>query len=114
MRRTVTESVRLTFQGKLLEVAEEESVKIDDLMRRFQSAKRTAFKRLLEGTIDEKEIQKEIAEKFMQNSRYVESAILDAKAIIDSQRELLPYYIENYEGKIRKSKKKSWKNVIPN
>ena len=106
MRRTVTESVRLTFQGKLLELTEEDRVKIDDLMRRFQSAKRTAFKRLVKGAIEEKEIQKELAEKFILNSKYVESAILDAKAIIDSQRELLPYYIENYEGKIRKSKKK--------
>ena len=106
MRRTVTESVRLTFQGKLLEVAEEDRVKIDDLMRRLQSAKRTAFKRLLEVTSSEKEIRKELSEKFILNSKYVDSAIIDAKAIIDSQRELLPYYIENYEGKIRKSKKK--------
>ena len=58
MKRTVTEGVRLTFQGKLLEVAEEESVKIDDLMRRFQSAKRTAFKRLVEGGKKSKEIGK--------------------------------------------------------
>ncbi|MFX0163099.1 MAG: hypothetical protein ACFE68_07215 [Candidatus Hodarchaeota archaeon] len=46
MRRTVTEGVRLIFQGNLLEVAEEDRVKIDDLMRRFQSAKRTDFKSL--------------------------------------------------------------------
>jgi len=106
MRRTITESVRLTFQGKLLEVKEEERVEIDDLMRRFQSAKRTAFKRFLGGTIKEKGIEKEVVEKFILNLDYARSAISDAKAIMDSQKELLPYYIENYEGKIRKSKKK--------
>lgn len=106
MRRIVTESVCLTFQGKLLEVREEDCVKIDDLMRCFQSAKRTAFKRLLEGTFKIKEIEQEIAEKFVLNSTYARSAISDAEAIIDSQRELLPYYVANYEGKIRKSKKK--------
>ncbi|MFX0163610.1 MAG: hypothetical protein ACFE68_09855 [Candidatus Hodarchaeota archaeon] len=106
MRRTVTESVHLTFQGKLLEVAEEESVKIDDLMRRFQSAKRTAFKRLVEGGKKSKEIEKELVEKFVLNAVYARSAISDVKAIIDSQEELLPYYVENYEGKIRKSNNK--------
>gem|GEM_PF-385219 len=106
MRRTVTESVRLTFQGKLLEVAKEDRVKIDDLMKRFQSAKRTAFKRLVEGGKKSKEIEKELVEKFILNTVYSRSAISDAEAIIDSQRELLPFYIANYEGKIRKSKKK--------
>ncbi|MFX0161795.1 MAG: hypothetical protein ACFE68_00235 [Candidatus Hodarchaeota archaeon] len=106
MRRTVTEGGLLTFQGKLLEVKEEDSVKIDDLMRRFQSAKRTAFKRLVEGGNKNKGLEKELVENFILNSEYARSAISDAKAIMDSQRELLPYYIANYEGKIRKSKKK--------
>ncbi len=106
MWRTVTESVCLTFQSKLLEVAEKERVKIDDLMRRFQSAKRTAFKRLVEGLKKSKEIEKELVEKFILNSGFARSAISDARAIMDSQRELLSYYVQNYEGKIKKSKKK--------
>jgi len=54
-----------------------------DLMRRFSSAMRYAYKRLLEG-ISEKEIEKAIKEKHKLNARYVRNAILIAESILIS------------------------------
>jgi predicted transposase len=49
---------------------EEEKEKVLALMRRFSSATRYAYKRLLEGVPD-KEIEKRVAEKHKLNARYV-------------------------------------------
>jgi len=54
-----------------------------DLMRRFSSAMRYAYKRLLDG-ISEKEIGKMIKEKHKLNARYVRDAILIAESILNS------------------------------
>jgi len=53
------------------------------LMRKFSSATRYAYKRLLEG-ISEKEIGKAIKEKHKLNARYVNDAILIAKGVLKS------------------------------
>jgi predicted transposase len=57
-------------------------------MRLFCSCERWAFNRLLEGCSRE-ELKKEGREIFGINSRFCDDAILKAKAIIESQRELL-------------------------
>jgi IS605 OrfB family transposase len=54
-----------------------------DLMRRFSSAVRYAYKRLLDG-ISEKEIEKMIKEKHKLNVRYVRDAILIAESVLNS------------------------------
>jgi len=62
---------------------EEEKEKVLALMRRFSSATRYAYKRLLEG-VAEKEIEKRVAEKHKLNARYVKDAVLIAKQVLKS------------------------------
>jgi len=62
---------------------EEEKEKVLALMRRFSSATRYAYKRLLEGVPD-KEIEKRVAEKHKLNARYVKDAVLIAKQVLRS------------------------------
>nr|WP_234554003.1 IS200/IS605 family accessory protein TnpB-related protein [Thermus caliditerrae] len=61
-----------------------------DLMRRFSSAVRYGYKRLLEGE-DRKELKREdgpLCTLFRLNTRYADDAILKAKALLTSQVEL--------------------------
>ena len=61
-----------------------------DLMRRFSSATRFAYNRLLEGR-DRKELKREdgpLCRLFRLNTRYADGAIEKAQAILDSAREL--------------------------
>jgi IS605 OrfB family transposase len=61
-----------------------------DLMRRFSSATRYAYNRLLEGQ-DRKELKREdspLRTLFRLNTRYADGAIEKAQAILDSAREL--------------------------
>ena len=61
-----------------------------DLMRRFSSATRFAYNRLLEGK-DRKELKREdgpLCVLFRLNTRYADGAIEKAQAILDSAREL--------------------------
>jgi predicted transposase len=61
-----------------------------DLMRRFSSATRFAYQRLLEGQ-DRKELKREdgpLCTLFGLNTRYADGAIEKAQAILDSAREL--------------------------
>ena len=62
---------------------EEEKEKALDLMRRFSSAMRYAYKRLLEK-VSEKEIEKAVQEKHKLNSRYTKDAVLIAKGVLNS------------------------------
>jgi IS605 OrfB family transposase len=56
-------------------------------MRRFSSAMRFAFKRLLEGK-EESEVLKELSSLFNLNSRYAYGALVEAKMTIASLKEL--------------------------
>ncbi|WP_370533345.1 IS200/IS605 family accessory protein TnpB-related protein [Thermus sp.] len=61
-----------------------------DLMRRFSSATRFAYQRLLEGYSRE-ELKREdgpLCQLFRLNTRYADEAILKAKAVLDSAEEL--------------------------
>ncbi len=62
---------------------EEEKERVLALMRRFSSATRYAYKRLLEGIAD-KEMEKRVAEKHKLNARYVKDAVLIAKQVLKS------------------------------
>ncbi|NHV05712.1 MAG: IS200/IS605 family element transposase accessory protein TnpB [Thaumarchaeota archaeon] len=73
----------ITLECMLQFEKEEEKEKVLDLMRRFSSATRYAYKRLLEGTL-EKEIGKAIKEKHKLNARYVNDAILIAQGVLKS------------------------------
>jgi Hypothetical protein len=73
----------ITLECMLEFEKEEEKEKVLALMRRFSSATRYAYKRLLEGTA-EKEIEKAIQEKHKLNARYVKDAVLIAKQVLKS------------------------------
>jgi len=73
----------ITLECMLEFEKDEEKEKVLDLMHRFSSAMRYAYKRLLEG-ISEKEIEKAIKEKHKLNARYVNDAVLIAKGILAS------------------------------
>jgi IS605 OrfB family transposase len=73
----------ITLECMLEFEKEEEKEKVLALMRRFSSATRYAYKRLLEGIAD-KEIEKRVAEKHKLNARYVKDAVLIAKQVLKS------------------------------
>ena len=74
-------------------------------MRLWGSAERFAFCRLQEGVV-RKDLKPRLQKVFGLNSRYCDDAIVHAKAIIDSQRELIPAEIEGTEAKLAKANKK--------
>ena len=81
------------FQGvhaRLVFLKKEDEEAVLDLMRRFSSATRFAYNRLLEGK-DRKELKREdgpLCVLFRLNTRYADGAIEKAQAILDSAREL--------------------------
>ncbi len=75
-----TVQARLKVKGKEKEI-------LDDLMRRWSSCMRFAYKRLLEGKT-RNQLKKELQNIFSLNSRYVDDAILEAKSIITLSKEL--------------------------
>jgi IS605 OrfB family transposase len=78
-----THKLYITLECMLEFEKEEEKEKVLALMRRFSSATRYAYKRLLEG-VAEKDIEKRVAEKHKLNARYVKDAVLIAKGILKS------------------------------
>jgi IS605 OrfB family transposase len=81
------------FQGvhaRLVFLKKEDEAAVLDLMRRFSSATRFAYNRLLEGR-DRKELKREdgpLCTLFGLNTRYADGAIEKAQATLDSAREL--------------------------
>ncbi len=75
-----------TIQARL-RVKGEEKKTLDDLMRRWSSCMRFAYKRLLEGKT-RRELKRELQRIFGLNSRYVDDSILKAQSVINLSREL--------------------------
>jgi IS605 OrfB family transposase len=81
------------FQGahaRLVFLKEGDERAVLDLMRRFSSATRYAYNRLLEGR-DRKELKREdgpLCRLFGLNTRYADGAIEKAQAVLDSAKEL--------------------------
>ncbi len=80
------QKAKTTIQARL-KVKGEEKKTLDDLMRRWSSCMRFAYKRLLEGKT-RNELKRELQTKFNLNSRYVDDAILEAQSIITLSKEL--------------------------
>ncbi|SDN20491.1 IS200/IS605 family accessory protein TnpB-related protein [Bacillus sp. OK048] len=76
--------------------------KLNRLMAVFCAALRYSFNRLIEGEQSGKLIKK-VNVLFRMNKRYAEDAVMQAQAIISSQKELLPLRIEEVQGKIKKT-----------
>lgn len=79
-------TVKTTTQTRLNVRGEEKKI-LDDLMRRWSSCMRYAYKRLLEGRT-RNELKRELQPVFSLNSRYVDDAILEAQGIINLSKEL--------------------------
>jgi IS605 OrfB family transposase len=80
----------LGVHARLVFLKEEDEQAVLDLMRRFSSATRFAYQRLLEGR-DRKELKREdgpLCTLFGLNTRYADGAIEKAQAILDSAKEL--------------------------
>jgi IS605 OrfB family transposase len=76
--------------ARLVFLKEEDERAVLDLMRRFSSATRFAYQRLLEGQ-DRKELKREdgpLCTLFGLNTRYADGAIEKAQATLDSAKEL--------------------------
>jgi IS605 OrfB family transposase len=80
----------LGVHARLVFLKKEDEQAVLDLMRRFSSATRFAYQRLLEGR-DRKELKREdgpLCTLFGLNTRYADGAIEKAQAALDSAREL--------------------------
>jgi predicted transposase len=91
----------ITFTGIVINSSASESIILDELMRKFQSAKRYLRERIFDG-LDRKSAVAKAKPLFLNNSRYMRDAFLEAEASISSQKELLPLYIEQYKTAIQK------------
>jgi IS605 OrfB family transposase len=83
-------TVFLGAHARLVFLKEEDEQAVLDLMRRFSSATRFAYQRLLEGQ-DRKELKREdgpLCTLFALNTRYADGAIEKAQAALDSAKEL--------------------------
>ncbi|MEA3254951.1 MAG: IS200/IS605 family accessory protein TnpB-related protein [Candidatus Altiarchaeota archaeon] len=88
-----------------MDVEEESISQINDLMRVYQSAKRYSFNRLWEDQ-SMNDIKKDVMFTFNLNARYAYASIVDAKAVLSSQKELIKEEIIETKEKIGKSRKK--------
>jgi IS605 OrfB family transposase len=82
--------VFLGVHARLVFLKKEDERAVLDLLRRFSSATRYAYNRLLEGK-DRKELKREdgpLCQLFGLNTRYANGAIEKAQAILDSAKEL--------------------------
>lgn len=95
------DSLLLTYTGIIVTATESDTFILDELMRKFQSAKRYSRERIFEG-VNRKETVNRSKPLFLNNSRYMRDAFLEAEASITSQQELLPTYVHQNENKIEK------------
>src|SRR4051794_36458337 len=95
----------ITFSGIVVTPFVTESIILNELMRKFQSAKRYLRERIFDG-LERKSAVAKAKPLFLNNSRYMRGAFLEAEASISSQIELLPLYVEQYKTAIQKIEKK--------
>jgi len=77
----------IAIQAKLIFLNQEDKQIVLDLMRRWSSCMRFAYKRLLEG-YDRKTLKRDLQGMFDLNSRYVDDAIMKAIGVLESSRQL--------------------------
>lgn len=91
--------MKLTIKAVLLNISEEQTNIIDNMMFVFCTAIRYSFKRLIEG-IKISDLEKNVTVKYNLNSRQAKDAIENARQTIRSQEELVKLNYENYCTKI--------------
>ena len=107
-------SIANTYRVTNLECEGEDDAVIHRLMKRYQSAKRMGYNRLLEkgkegekANAREQRVYENLRNKFPELTGWdINAAMVQAEGIIDSQRELLPGQVTYLESKIEKLGKK--------
>jgi len=94
-----------TIIGEWLIESEDDRKYVDDEMRLFQCAVRTAFNRLLDG-MKKGDVEKLVSSMFNINSRYAKDAVMQAMSIIRSQKELIKQQILDKKRAIKGLRKK--------
>jgi len=97
--------MKITKVVLLDEVKPSELEKLNRLMGVFCSALRFSFNRLVEGE-KEGNLIKKVNTLFHLNKRYAEDAVMQAKAVLSSQKKLLPIRLEGVQGRIQKTERK--------
>ena len=82
------------------------NARLDGICRTFSSMVRAAYNRLLEGKRTNEIVRLLQMQYGIENWRWCQWAIAQAQAIIKSQKELLPLYVEMYEEKIVRVKRR--------
>ncbi|UZQ83648.1 IS200/IS605 family accessory protein TnpB-related protein [Thermoanaerobacter sp. RKWS2] len=77
----------IVIQAKLIFLNQQDKQIVLDLMRRWSSCMRFAYKRLLEG-YDRNTLKRDLQGTFDLNSRYVDDAIMIARSTLESSKEL--------------------------
>ena len=80
--------------------------KLDAICRTFSSMVRTAYDRLLERKRSNEIVRLLQARYGVENWRWCQWAIVQAQSVIRSQRELLPLYVNMYDEKIARVKRR--------
>lgn len=75
--------MKTTIQGVLIELSDSDKNQLEDLIRRFESAKRYAYVRICDGLLI-LDIEKDVAIKFELNSRWAKDAVSFAKQVYNS------------------------------
>jgi IS605 OrfB family transposase len=83
--------MQLTYESAA-HLAPDQHSGLRDLMRHYQTTKRIAFNCLLEGQSRQVIVDHIRQLGLLSNARYIRSAIDEAQALIQSQRELVPLY----------------------
>jgi transposase, putative, N-terminal domain len=77
----------IVIQAKLIFLSQDDKQIVLDLMRRWSSCMRFAYKRFLEG-YDRNTLKRDLQGTFNLNSRYVDDTIMKARGILESSRQL--------------------------
>ncbi len=96
--------MQLTYEGAWYPTPEQRLV-VQDLMRRYQTTKRVAFKRLLKSHKRQAIVDEVRALGVLSNARYIRAAIEEAQALIQSQHELVKLYRREAQWRVKTVKK---------
>ena len=94
-----------TIQTTLHNLTPEAEAALSQTARIFQSARRTAFQQLADGS-EPSDIDHALRATFGMDARYARDAVLEAQAARDAMKELMPQYLADAEAKIHKVEKR--------
>ncbi|MFQ6130295.1 MAG: hypothetical protein ACE5OT_05805 [Candidatus Hadarchaeaceae archaeon] len=100
MKNLVEEVIELQYTVRALVDPRDNTQRLDAICRIFSSMVRTAYNRLLENKMTNETVRLLQTRYGIENWRWCQWAIKQAQAVIKSQRELLPLYVEMYGEKI--------------